>query len=145
MVLAGEAGLLGQRLAGRCAFVQASTLSRHHHFAHRQPLSVQLLNPVFLAYPACCQPLHPPTHCTLPHSRTAGLIDDRDCLLVNPADVTLSPGSSLVVVGPSKKALQRALKKPYRVRAVGWECGQRVCRVMRQSGVLWLWVPPRQA
>lgn len=44
---------------------------------------------------------------------SAGLIDDREQLLVNPADMPLPWGSTLIVVATSKKLLHRALKKPF--------------------------------
>lgn len=43
----------------------------------------------------------------------AGLMDERDRLLVNPADMPLPAGATLIVVATSRKLLSRALKKPY--------------------------------
>lgn len=52
----------------------------------------------------------------LPPACRAGLSDQQENLLVNPAELPLpGAGATLIVVGPSKRALQRALKKPYQV------------------------------
>ncbi|KAL4448241.1 hypothetical protein ABPG75_005460 [Micractinium tetrahymenae] len=42
-----------------------------------------------------------------------GIIDERERLIVNPADLTLSASARLIVVGVSKRAVTKALKKPF--------------------------------
>ncbi|PSC70953.1 transcription factor MYB44-like isoform B [Micractinium conductrix] len=42
-----------------------------------------------------------------------GVIDDRERLLINPASLTLLAGVTLIVVGPSKRAVAKALKQPF--------------------------------
>ncbi|KAL4423371.1 hypothetical protein ABPG77_004302 [Micractinium sp. CCAP 211/92] len=42
-----------------------------------------------------------------------GIIDERERLVVNPARLSLQAGTTLIVVGLSKKAVTKALKKPF--------------------------------
>lgn len=72
--------------------------------------------PAHLSHPRTTPPppTHPPPpHPVLPCPAPPGLIDEREQLLVNPADMGLPAGATLIVVATSKKLLGRALKKPY--------------------------------
>ena len=46
-------------------------------------------------------------------SRPAGLIDEQERLLVNPADLALPAGATLIVVAANKPALLKSLRQPY--------------------------------
>ena len=79
------------------------------------------------AVPARAVTRSPPARAP-PPACAAGLIDPADRLLVNPAELRLpGAGATLIVVGPSKKALARALRKPFLVGAArlgGWPAGR---------------------